>query len=441
MTQLRHCGMFLFSILLLSVLLSVLVMTPALAEAVKPVVAEFGKESAWTGEAVPLMITLKSEGPFSGTAAFDFPEIPQTALLRVGRPVVGSEVVGGTTYFTQLHEFALFTQQSGELIVPSFRVRFEGKKTFRSDPVPIEGRTAPLRFTSKRPPGTEGLGVVLATPEMEIEQSWAPQSFKNLQAGDVIQRTVIRHAMGTTAMMFSPPKMEATDGVRVYRQDPRIHDENERGEASAERRDTIKYQFEKGGTFTLPELTFTWWDPDERNLRSETLPGKEVTVAAAAVAPLPKAKAKFPLRPIIMASLVGLALWSTRERISNAIVAWRARRVHPEAVAGKELLRACRTSDASAAYAALMRWKRCVEHRNHSGKFHLDFADWEAPELRYEWSALAVYLFDSTPEQSPWSGHDLARAFRQAKRTHSTRVRNGDGNLPLPGLNPTSAPS
>ena len=128
-----------------------LLLCPSLSWAVDPVRAEVGKESAWTGEAVPLIITLYSPGPFSGTAAFDLPKVPLTAFVKTGNPVVASEKIDGETYFTQQHQFSLYTQSVGQLTIPSFPVRFAGKKTFTSAPEPVEGSTPELRFESKAP--------------------------------------------------------------------------------------------------------------------------------------------------------------------------------------------------------------------------------------------------------------------------------------------------
>lgn len=113
-----------------------LVACPAVSAAAEVVRAELGEDTAWTGEAVPLLVTLYSPGPFSGTPAFDLPELPLTVFVKSGNPLVGTEQVDGESYFTQRHEFALYTQCVGEIVVPAFRVRFAGKKTFTSAPEP-----------------------------------------------------------------------------------------------------------------------------------------------------------------------------------------------------------------------------------------------------------------------------------------------------------------
>ena len=173
---------------------------PPNASAFDAVRAELEKDSAWTGEAVPLVLTLYSPGPFDGTAAFDWPDLPRTAFVRLGGPVVGSEEIDGESYITQRHEITVYTQRTGEIVIPPFPVRFSGKKTFTSDPEPVEATTAELRFESKRPPGTESMGVVISATEMEIRQSWNPQpdAIEQITAGDVIERTIFRTAQGTT---------------------------------------------------------------------------------------------------------------------------------------------------------------------------------------------------------------------------------------------------
>ena len=221
------------SLRVLCVLLFILSFCPA-ASAADVVRATLEKDEAWTGEGVPLVITLYSPGPFSGTASFDLPELPKTAFVKVGTPLVGSEEVDGESYITQRHEFTIFTQQAGEIVIPTFSIRFSGKKTFTSDPEPMGGATQELRFQSKRPPGTESMGVVISVSEMKVQQVWQPELTAEINAGDVIQRTITRTAEDTTAMMFPAVVASALDGVRIYDQQPIVEDKTERGEGDCQ---------------------------------------------------------------------------------------------------------------------------------------------------------------------------------------------------------------
>ena len=138
------------------------------------------------------------------------------------------------------------------------------------------------------------MGVVVAVTSMEVTQTWNPPAMDTVVAGDVIERTITRRATGTTAMMLPPVSFDATEGVRLYSADPILEDHIERGASSAERRDRIKYQFERPGTFQLPSVSLVWWDPQAEKLQQETLPGATINVAgtieAAATAELPSSR-------------------------------------------------------------------------------------------------------------------------------------------------------
>ena len=295
----------------------------------KTVRAEIVKDTAWMGEPVPLVITLYSPGPFSGTASFDLPELPRTAILRGGSPLVGSEQVDGESYFTQRHELTVYTQNAGEIVIPAFRVRFSGKTTFMSDPKPMEGFTPALRFRSKRPPETDKLGVVVAATEMEVTQTWRPASMGTVNAGDVIERIITRRATGTTAMMLPPVSADAPVGVRVYAAEPIVQDQTERGHSRAERIDTIKYQFEAPGTFELPDVRLVWWDPQVSELKRKSLPGEMVHVegivtAAAATAEKQRSSSS-PLAMLFFLGVgTGLAISLGSKPVRRLVARWRA---------------------------------------------------------------------------------------------------------------------
>ncbi len=407
------------------------------------VTAEMSKESAWVGESVPFYVVLRSPGPFSGAPSFDFPELPLTVFARVaGSPIVGSEQIGEVTYFTQRHRVIISTQQSGEIIIPPFLVRFEGKRDFLGDPEPMQGQTPELRFESRRPPGTGEGGLVVAATGMEIEQSWSPETEDSIEAGSVVERTITRRASGTMAMILPPMSTDAPDGVRVYSADPKVEDITDRGESRAERTDTVKYQFERAGTFELPELTLTWWDPQAEQLRSETLAGQSVSVhadpAAGAVTVLAEESAPtasgFPWSVVILAAAVALAGLALYRPTTRLLARWRSKRNQPTAVAARRVRSACRSGDAAAAYGALLAWKRALATDT---RIRLDvaIADTRADDLQREWTLLSRSIYSHGATTEPWSGRPLARAFKQVRKMVTRRPGGGpESDLPL--LNP-----
>jgi hypothetical protein len=398
--------------------------------------AELGKETAWTGEPVALIITLYSPGPFSGTASFDFPELPATAFLQAGNPLVGSESIDGGTYLTQRHEFAIYTQRAGDVVIPAFRVRFAGKQTFTSVAEPVEGYTPELRFRSLRPPGTEHLGVVVATSNMNVSQTWQPGAFGSVKAGDVITRTIDRHAVGTTAMMLPPIAIETPPGVRHYDAEPTVQDMTERGASLAVRSETIKYQFERPGTFQLPDLAVIWWDTNTRALKRVTLPGKTVDVDATDMVEEPLAadsESGWRLAGLLLA--LGMAASTLRKPVARRLASRWALSNDPATVAARRLLVACRSNAAADAYAAGLQWKRAAgsEGENQGERLPLGVA----ADFEREWSLLSRHVYGAGDGSPSWNGKRLAKAFAVFSR--------GLGKVPgarsttggLPALNPT----
>jgi len=404
----------------------------SLLTAQEPVRAELGEESVWMGQAVPLLVTLYSPGPFSGTAAFKLPKIPRTIVMKAGTPLVGSEDIDGASYFTQQHEFTIYTQQTGEVVIPAFRVRFSGKKTFTSEPESMEGATPELRFESRRPPGIEDLGVIVSATELAITQSWNPETAESIRAGDIVERMITQRASGTAAMMIAPVTSAAPSDVRVYLADPIVKDQNQRGEAIAERIDTIKYQFQQAGTYQLPDMSFVWWDVQSSELKRATVPGSTFTVEgprAAAESTSAHPEARWLLAILVIGLL---ALWPVKKLLS----AWRSRHHRPEEIAARRLLAACHANAPSEAYTALMQWQRSVGGSQQDSDLKALPSVDDAPSIEAEQAALARYLFGGESPQGAWSGQKLAAAFAQTRRRLRLTDRRHRGARSLPQLNP-----
>lgn len=406
----------------------------------EPVVAKLGKTSAWTGQPVPILVTLYSPGPFSGVASFDLPELPQTLVVGGGRPVVGSESVDGETVFTQQHELTLYTQRSGSIEIPAFEVRFSGKESFTSDAIPMSGRTKPLTFESKRPPAAEGdsenePGFVLSVQSMEVTQRWSPAEADLVDAGDVVRRTIERTATGTTAMMISPIEINVPDGVRIYPSDPMVDDRSERGVSSAHRSETIKYQFERAGTFTLPDVKLVWWNTDSEEREEEVLPGRTVNVRAV-VATSEKASSREAesASPVgYLALLVGLAIVAA---LCRAVVRFLGNRPPDlEKEAARNVVQACRSNQPKQAYAAVLHWNQ-IRSDGHQSATQMDTDE----ELEQELRSLRRVLYSADQATRSWTGGKLEEAFSRfrARSTHEQRVKMRaedlpELNAPLPG--------
>ena len=367
--------------------------------------ATLEQDTAWVGQPVQITIVLYSPGPFSGTAAFDLPDMPQTAILREGNPVVGSESLDGETFFTQRHELKIYTQRAGKIEIPSFRVRYAGKESFVGPAIAMEASTERLSFNSVRPPGTAAGTIVVSADSMKVSETWQPNEM-SLQAGDVLRRTIARSATGTTAMMLPPIAGSELEGVRTYREAPRVVDVNQRGVASAERTDVLKYQFESEGEYELPEIEISWWDPQAEELRQETLAGISISVRPSEVAASGEAAEdaatsngqpapNWWLIGMVGFAIIAIGVWVPWRSMGDAIRQWKDQRIQSEPYVRKQLLRACRSHQPQLAYQLLLTW----ESKRGMGLEPALVADPKKDDLSVQRHALARSLYGAAMEK------------------------------------------
>ncbi len=129
----------------------------------------------WVGQKIAFHVDLMSPTFFSGTPTFDLPEVPGGVLMKGDeRPVVSTEQVDGNTYSVQRHQFLLFPQRNGTIIVPAFQTRFAVAPAYGKPPVEQKLVTDPLRVEVRMPPGAEGLSMLISTTELNVNDKWSP---------------------------------------------------------------------------------------------------------------------------------------------------------------------------------------------------------------------------------------------------------------------------
>ncbi|HUU36514.1 MAG TPA: hypothetical protein VMW48_20755 [Vicinamibacterales bacterium] len=393
--------------------------------AVAPVAVSAPETQAWIGQRVPFFVELRAPGSFAGTASFDLPQLPGTTLMKIGSPVVSSQLFDGESWFVQTQEFALFSQRPGRLDVPSFAVHFARRDGFTGPATDVEAQAPGWTVEIRRPPGSDAIGFLITTESLDVDQTWDPQPGP-AQVGEVFERNIVQRALQVSGMALAPVPTAAPDGVRIYPGVAATSDQLQRGDFVGERRDTVTYLLTKPGTITLPALAYVSWNPKTEQLQSRTLASVTFDVAPAAAlrTPAGSASASAAWRwLIVFVSFVGLAAWQGRRVVARARRFWKT--VHPPArVAARKLLRACRANDHAAAGSAWLAWRsaRCGD------------ASEPGPALRSAVIEMQRHRFGRSPAGA-WRGDALARAFRDHRSAVSADP-SGKRSSALPALNP-----
>ena len=386
----------------------------------KPAEVRVNDQTYWIGQRVPLFVELRAAGSFSGAASFSVPEIPRVVIIKVGNPVVSSEEVDGESVFVQTHEFALFSQQSGTVEIPAFKVRFSHKYGFTG---PVKDQSADVPATTvtiKRPPGSDENQFLITSASFSLTESWDPKP-GSTQPGSVFQRTITQQADQVSGMALAPPSETVPDGIRIYLDPPEVTDNTERGSFSGNRVDKITYVMQKPGTWTLPATTYMWWDPDKQQFGSKTLPSVTFDVAAPPASKIDGQTSEQSSRREIWLALglvlMALVVWGRHRIIHCGQQVWRSWNP-PKRVASRNLLHACRRNDPKAAEAAWLQWQNWQP------------ADFQpTPSLQAAAIDLQSCLYG---RQSPsaWRGRMLAKAFREQRAKNSLSDPSRTARLP-----------
>jgi len=386
----------------------------------EPLAVELGQQEAWTGQPVDLYLTISAPGPFSGQAQFDLPEMPGLYFLATGSPVVGSETVDGSEYFTQRHKWLLFSQREGVIPIPAIRARFEARRSYTGDPEPFTAVSEPVSVVIKRPPGFAADTIVVTTSSLSGEQSWSPDGKTRFETGEAVVRTVTRQVEGSSAMMLAPIDAEGlAPTVRVTAADPDVRDTIERGVVNGTRVDRITYQFLQPGRVEIPPIENDWWNAENDQREMLSLQGLAFDIVAAPPPPPPPRPWWQMLFLIavgigVVVSLFFVGQWGWRR--------WKRWWSAPERVFARRFLVACRQENASAALSSMLAWERLA---GFPAGMTPDYEDERERLLKMEYA---------NEETGHWDGRRHANAFRQGLRRRPKRTTHAEKKLPP--LNP-----
>ena len=287
-------------------------------------IAEVDRRDPYVQEQVTLSLRLESGLPLA-SGALSEPDIPGAIVERLGEDRSESIRASGRDIHVFERRYAIFPQQSGELVIPASV--FEG--TLRE--------VAPSRARRRRGPGSPfgaALGgslfddffgdsgsfldevfgnrgrpvrvvsepIVLAIRErpaqalgerwlpardLELVEIWGENASEppNLRVGEPVDRVVVVRARGVTASQLPLPQLGESEGLKQYTE-PAYEDSQNIGQEMVALRalPTVLIPTQPG-THVLPEVEIEWWDTQNDRARVARLPARTLEVAPAPGAP------------------------------------------------------------------------------------------------------------------------------------------------------------
>lgn len=182
--------------------------------------------------------------------------------------------------------YAVFPQQSGELIIPSMLYQVSVSSGQRdvwdrfygnSQNNILRLRTDEQRINVLPAPSSVAAADWLPALNVSLSEHWS-NSLDSLKIGEPITRTITIKADGLTAGQINPLQLAPIDGLTFYNDQAQTDDQKSANGVEGSRIETIAIVPTKAGHFTLPEINVNWWDTKSNSMRTATLPAVPLTV-------------------------------------------------------------------------------------------------------------------------------------------------------------------
>ena len=219
-------------------------------------------------------------------------EIKNAVLIPLSeKPKQYVSNINGRQHLILETNYALFPQESGELIIPSllYSVVPNVERDLWNDPF-ARNRSNILRLPTQEqrinvkpiPKEVAGNFWQPAT-NVTLHETWSA-SLDHLKMGEPVTRTITIAAQGLTGGQISPLPSNNLEGLTFYPDQPQNNDMKTEKGIEGTRVETTAIIPNHGGEFTLPEISVEWWDVNSQSIKTTTLPEKKLKVLGAASA-------------------------------------------------------------------------------------------------------------------------------------------------------------
>lgn len=401
------------------------------------------EESATVGQRVVLQVDVLGLDTWARLPSLPSVSIPDAIVFTPPNQSVRlTETIGGNNYTGQRYEWWIYPQHPGPMKVSAFPLSIENK-TFggSSETEAINQTTEAVELKVLAIDGTQTHEHVLVTQSLTATQTWSGNT-EGLLVGDGITRTISRTVQDAPSLLLTPIRFPSPDGVRVYLKEPQSENTISRGDLTGRRTDEVTYVFENAGTFTIPPITFTWFDAKSNTRQSQKLEGMELTISPEQPDPTAQATPATDSVPrrwfAISASLAGLLLLGIaavvlRDRLSSWFRQYVVRISRSEAVVFRNFVATARIGNPADTLRDLVHWSDTIQNEDASPQLVTLFSGFGNVDAKHHLDELQQAV-DEKCEY--FDASDLLRSVRDIRRrvTHRQRAYENNRRSPLPPM-------
>jgi hypothetical protein len=377
-------------------------------------------------------------------------DMPQARVEALGEPRTYEKDINGVRHGVIELRYAIFPQESGELVIPSqaftatavdrassnsynpFGPRPGKVIRVRSPEIPLSVKAKPASYPADAP--------WLPAHSLTLSEAWNPEP-ETARVGDSLTRSLTLKAQGLASAQLPPLPATQVAGLRRYPDQPQLTNKTSENGLQGSREEREALVANREGTIKLSAIEVFWWNTTTDQLERSSLPARDLQMAAnpsletlpvdvQQLAPVGAAEVEvWPWQLssglLSLTTVLGFTLW------------WRARR-QPAVVTSQQsgpsprnllddLKRACLANDSLATRHALDAWAR------------------QQPETLADMAARYTPLSDAldglngalySESGQHWQGRNLWLAIRSLPATEDLENTANQDTSALPPLYP-----
>jgi BatD DUF11 like domain len=263
--------------------------TPKDANQQVSVEVETSKESVHVQEQILVTIRLFTKVNLSGVDLEPL-KIKDALVVQLDDKQYQTKINGEPGIVVET-KYAVFPQQSGELVIPSilYQVslssgqgdlwdRFYGNRQNNI----LRLRTEEQKISVQPIPDAAASTSWQPATQYELTDHWS-SSLDNAKVGEPITRTITIKAEGLTAGQIHPLQLPTQDGLTFYADQAQTEDSKLANGITGSRIETLAIVPTQEGRFTLPEIQVNWWDTKTNSMQIARLPAVTLNVGSGAM--------------------------------------------------------------------------------------------------------------------------------------------------------------
>jgi len=338
-----------------------------------------GGDGIVPGQQVHVVVDVFAPDFFTSPPQFPLFEVPDALVTLSGdRAQNLVHTIDGVQYSGIRKSYAVVAEKTGSFALPPIEIELGYSSN---------GNAVKAKVTVVLPSFEVGKAVTRTATQFAARNLAITQSFDRdparLKVGDALVRTIVVFAEDTQAMLMPSVDVGEAAGIVRYVKPPVLADGVERRgigrsvDTGNTRTETVVYTTSTEGRFSIPAISYPWFDVDGRSFASATLPSVAVVVAGAAVgdrlAPTldqestPSAWKTEGLLAVILIGVVDLAaavfVWRRFPAIRAGANAYRERRRNSPRRRLHRLRAVIQAEPEDAIYRELQEWSRRLGFR------------------------------------------------------------------------------